>query len=289
MHKQNTAKIVVVGSVNLDYVARASRLPLPGETITGADLQKYPGGKGANQALAAKRLGADVSLCACVGQDSTADEALQLLVDGGVNLDHCCRSSERPTGVALIVVGPDGENQIVVAPGANRELDCKRTAEMAADALICQLEVPAAVLLEAAASFAGLFCINLAPAREIPAELIERADIIVVNETEANFYGDGLADVDAIVVTTTGASGASARQRGELIAQCGAPRVEVVDTVGAGDTFTAALVVQLANGAELEQALSFACAAGSLATTRRGAQPSLPTAEEVEGFLRDVD
>ncbi|MDH3590116.1 MAG: PfkB family carbohydrate kinase, partial [Gammaproteobacteria bacterium] len=160
----NPTSIVVVGSVNLDLVASVPRLPVAGETVTGATLARYPGGKGANQALAARRLGADVCLCACTGTDTAADEALALLRHDGVDLSHCVADEESATGIALIAVAPDGDNQIVVAPGANRRLTTERLDIPDADALICQLEVPIETVAAAAMDFSGLFCINLAPA-----------------------------------------------------------------------------------------------------------------------------
>jgi len=278
--------IVVVGSVNLDLAARVSRLPVPGETVTGAELQRFPGGKGANQALAARRLGANVSLVACVGNDANADEALQLLRDGGVDLSHCRVCERLPTGLAMICISPDGENQIIVAPGANRSLTPDSLSVPKADALICQLEVPVDTLAYLAIRFEGLMCVNLAPAAEVPDELIRRADLIVVNETEAAFYGFALGRCDGIVITTLGAKGAVASRAGKVIASAESPTVDVVDTTGAGDTFTAAVTVALAQGRPIEDALAFACAAGALATTKPGAQPSLPTLAEVEAMLR---
>jgi len=273
--------ITVLGSVNLDLAANVHRLPLPGETITGATLRQFPGGKGANQALAAKRLGANVSLVARVGNDSNAELALRLLREGGVDLTHCRRVDGASTGIALICIDADGENQIVVAPGANREFDVSALELPVADALICQLEVPLDVLCLAAQFFTGFLCINLAPAREIPDVLFRRADLIVVNQTEAAFYGASLHLTDAIVVTTLGAAGAVAHQKGKLIARAPSPAVAVIDTTGAGDTFTAALVVRLIGGYSLEDTLKFACVAGALATTKAGAQPSLPMLADV--------
>ena len=169
--------VVVVGSVNLDLVATVDRLPGAGETVTGASLDRYPGGKGANQALAARRLGARVHLIAKVGRDANADEALRLLREGGVDLSLCGIEETVPTGIALISVAASGENQIVVAPGANRTLAPKDLNLPQADALICQLEVPAETLGRAARQFKGFFCVNLAPALEVPEELIARADL----------------------------------------------------------------------------------------------------------------
>jgi len=265
-----TAKptIVVVGSVNLDLAASVSRLPVAGETVTGAELRRFPGGKGANQALAAKRLGSDVILIGRVGNDAAAEEALALLRAGGVDLSRCGTDDTAPTGVALIAVAPSGENQIVVAPGANRRLAPAMIELPQADALICQLEVPVAALLYTAAGFGGFFCVNLAPAMEVPEALLERADLIVVNETEAAFYGAGLAACRGMVATTYGAGGAVLKSGGETLAVAKPPAVVAVDTTGAGDTFTAALTLAIVEGQELAAALRFACAAGAAAATR---------------------
>ena len=187
-----SARIAVVGSVNLDIVAKAERLPIAGETVTDASLHRYPGGKGANQALAARRLGADVTLYACVGEDASAGEALALLREGGVNLEACEAATE-PTGTALIAVSASGENQIVVAPGANRCLTADAFDASDYDAVVCQLEVPVATLEAVCQKQADtLVCMNLAPALPIPDELVRCADLIVVNETEAQFYGEAL-------------------------------------------------------------------------------------------------
>jgi len=277
--------IVVVGSVNLDLAASVSRLPVAGETVTGAELNRFPGGKGANQALAAKRLGADVSLVARVGDDAAADEALALLQSGEVDLSACGRDSNAPTGIALIAVSPSGENQIVVAPGANRALVPEMLELPPADALICQLEVPVDTLMHASKAFDGFFCINLAPALEVPAELIQRADLIVVNETEAKFYGDALAACGGLVATTYGARGAVLRKESEILAESRPPVIDAVDATGAGDTFTAALTVAIVEGQEPDAALQFACAAGAASATQAGAQPSLPFRKDVEVLM----
>ncbi len=273
--------ITVIGSVNLDIVANAGRLPAPGETITGAELHRFPGGKGANQALAAQRLGADVSLVARVGDDASADDALAMLRAGGVDLDSCVAVPDVPTGTALIAVAPDGENQIVVAPGANRMLRARDIATPQTDALICQLEVPADVIADVAERYAGFFCVNLAPAMEVDVAILQRADLVVVNETEAAWYGATLAACHGLVATTRGGDRATLERDGALIAEAQPPSVNAVDATGAGDTFTAALSVALVEGQPPAKALQFACAAASLATTRMGAQPSLPLRTEV--------
>lgn len=277
--------IVVVGSVNLDIVAAADHLPMPGETVTDAELGRYPGGKGANQALAARRLGADVQLFAHVGNDSTADEALAMLRDGGVDVSNCMVIDDAPTGVALICVAKSGENQIVVAPGANRTMTPDSMQIPNADALICQLEVPIAAIAHAADAFEGFFCTNLAPARHVDVSILQRADLVVVNETESSWYGDSLRACNGMIASTYGADGAELIRNGDVIARSAPPEVSAVDTTGAGDTFTAALTVALVEGQSPEDALRFACAAGAAATLKIGAQPSLPTREEVMAIL----
>ena len=223
--------IVVVGSVNLDMAASVSRLPSPGETVSGADLRRFPGGKGANQALAARRLGADVTLIARVGRDAEADAALALLEADGVDLSRCLRDAALPTGVALIAIAPNGENLIVVAPGANRALTPEKLVLPAADALMCQLEVPADSLCLACERFDGFFCVNLAPAMQVPQEILRRADLIVVNETEAAFYGDALDACRGMVAITHGAGGAVLSKQRTTIATSTPPQVVPVDTV----------------------------------------------------------
>lgn len=274
-------RLGVAGSVNLDLVASVERLPCPGETVTGAALNRYPGGKGANQALAAQRLGAAVSLIARVGDDAAADEALALLRAGGVELSNCRTVAGVATGTALIAVDPAGENHIVVAPGANRKLAPDGLGDLDFDAMICQLEIPAETVAAVAARFEGFFCVNLAPAREVEQSVLERADLVVVNESEASWYGTELRSCRGLVAITRGGGPATLEKGGRRIAAADPPAVSPVDTTGAGDTFTAALTVALVEGREPSEALTFACTAAAIATTRRGAQPSLPTREEV--------
>jgi ribokinase len=279
------SSIVVVGSVNLDLVATVARLPSPGETVTDADLSRFPGGKGANQALAAQRLGASASLLACVGEDAAADEALVLLREGGVDLSGVISVSDTPTGTALIAVATSGENHIVVAPGANRRLTPDALQVPEADALICQLEVSADTVAKAAQAFKGFFCVNLAPAMHVDVAILQRADLIIVNEVEAAWYGDSLSAAHGMIATTFGAAGAVLSKNGEDIARAKPPKIDAVDTTAAGDTFTAALTVALVEGQEPQQALEFACAAGAAAATKLGAQPSLPARDEVMSLL----
>jgi ribokinase len=273
--------IAVIGSINLDLVATVKKLPEPGETVTDAELNRFPGGKGANQALAAQRLGASVQLIACVGEDAAADEALLLLREGGVDLSAVSSVADVATGTALIAVAPSGENHIVVAPGANRSVLPGTFDIPEADALICQLEVPADTVAKAATEFKGFFCANLAPAKHVDVSILQRADLIIVNEVEAAWYGDSLSAASGMIATTVGAAGATITKNGEDIAFAKPPRIVAVDTTAAGDTFTAALTVALVEGQNPQRALEFACAAGAAACTQLGAQPSLPSRDEV--------
>jgi ribokinase len=277
--------ITVVGSVNLDFVASAPRLPRPGETVTGATLARHPGGKGANQALAARRLGAQVRLHANVGADPLAEEALALLRAEGVDLSACRADPGHPTGVALIAVAPDGENQIVVAPGANAAFTPDLLQGPIEGALICQLELPPETVSKAVALAQGVVCVNLAPARKIPDGVLERADLIVVNEIEDKHYGGQLDRPRGMVAITYGSRGAALYQGQSLIAKITPPKVKAVDATGAGDAFVAALTLALVEKHDFDTALAFACTAGALAATRPGAQPSLPTRAEVEARM----
>jgi ribokinase len=270
-------RIAVVGSINLDLVARAERLPRPGETLTDATFERIPGGKGANQALAAARLGAEVRLIGAVGEDPFAGDALALLREGGVDLDGVRRVPDT-TGVALILVGGDGENEIVVAPGANRSAE---TGDVSgADAVLCQLEIPVETVAEAARE-ARFFCLNAAPARALPADLLDEVDLLVVNRYELEAVGRH----GGLTALTLGAEGAVLLESGEEVARAAPPAVDAVDGTAAGDAFTACLLVSLLEGREREDALRRACAAGALAASRAGAQPSLPVAEEIDAIL----
>jgi ribokinase len=280
--------IAVIGSINLDIVASGATLPRAGETVTGASLAYHPGGKGANQALAAQRLGAQMTMIGAVGADAAADQALALLRAGGVHLDAVQVAADAPTGVALIVVGEGGENQIVVAPGANTSVTADAIADLDLsqfDAIICQLEIPIATIKAVAQRVSGFFAINLAPAQAVSHAALTRADVIIVNETEAAFYGDDLHIGAGLVVVTLGAKGAVMYQRGKHIITANSPKVTPIDTTGAGDTFVGALIVALMEGQSRQEAMDFACAAGAAATLTAGAQPSLPSRETVLALM----
>ena len=269
-------RLTVVGSVNLDLVARTERLPRPGETVTGATFSQIPGGKGANQAVAAARLGAEVTMIACVGNDDFHRQAAVELERAGVDMTRF-KVVDAPTGVALITVDADAENVIVVAPGANTELlpgdvhlpDC--------DGVLCQLEIPLETVEHVAATAPGEFFLNAAPARgPVPA-----ADVTIVNRYEL----EALTHRDGVIAVTLGAEGALILEDGEEVARAAPPTVDAVDGTAAGDAFTACLVVSLLEGRARDESLRRACIAGALAASRFGAQTSLPTAEEVDALL----
>ncbi len=266
-------RIAVVGSVNLDLVARVDHLPRAGETVTGASFARFPGGKGANQAVACARLGAEVTLVAAVGRDPFADEALAGLREAGVTLQ--LETVDEPTGIALIEVDAAGETTIAVAPGANAALGAVELP--AHDAVLCQLEVPDESVRSAWEGCSGLFCLNAAPARPVAVD----PDLTVVNRYEL----ESLTRRDGLVALTLGADGAILFDGGEEVAQAVPPSVDVVDGTAAGDAFTACLLVSLLEGREPGQALRRACAAGAFAASRPGAQPSLPSAADVDALL----
>lgn len=268
-----TPRITVVGSINLDLVARCERLPRPGETLTGATFARFPGGKGANQAVACARLGAQVTMIGAVGRDSEAVEALAGLREAGVTLELA--ESDEPTGVALILVDDAGETQIVVAPGANRHLGEVTLREH--DAVLCQLEIPDTAVEAAWERCEGVFCLNAAPARPVAVD----ADLTVVNRWELEM----VTRREGLLAVTLGAAGAVLYEDGEEVARAAPPQVEAVDGTAAGDAFTACLLVSLLEGRDYDEALTRACAAGALAASRPGAQPSLPTADEVDAIV----
>jgi ribokinase len=294
--------IVVVGSSNTDLIVRAPRLPAAGETVLGGDLATAAGGKGANQAVAAARLGARVTLVARVGADDYGRAALAQFQREGLDARFAATDAEAPSGVALIVVGPDGQNQIAVAPGANNRLtpadvEAARPAFEQSHVLLLQLESPLETVLAAARS--GRACgltviLNPAPAQTLPDELYSLVDLLTPNEREAaQLSGEDTPEAAAAVllqrgaanvIVTRGEAGAmlATRQGMERIPGY---RVQAVDATAAGDAFIGALAVGLARGERLPAAIRFAHAAAALSVTRSGAQPSLPTAEEVQAFL----
>jgi ribokinase len=297
-------RLVVLGGLNLDLVALVERLPGPGETVLGGRFLQAPGGKGANQAVAAARLGARVAMVGKVGRDSFGRALRQSLRAAGVDTAWV-RGSAEPTGVALIFVDRAGENTIAVAPGANHDL---RAAELPAarlaraDGLVTGVEVPLEAVHAAlgAARAAGVpSVLNAATVEPLPKALLEAADVLVVNEHElaallgqpgvpAGAEGEAAARLrvrpEQIVIVTLGQRGALALVEETVISQPSFP-VEAVDTTAAGDAFVGAFALAWVSGASLAESLRDGCAAGALATTRPGAQPSLPTRAELLALL----
>lgn len=294
--------IVVVGSLNMDLVAHAPRHPQPGETILGGDFATFPGGKGANQAVAAARLGASVKMIGRVGADSFGQALLQTLAQDTVDTTYVRRDSKLSTGVALIVVNADGQNTIVVAGGANAMLtpDDVSAAESAFEGsavVLLQLESPLPAVeraIELAKEHGAKVILNPAPAQMLEATLLARVDYLIPNQTELALL-TGLDSVESAanrlrsigvrnVIVTLGGDGVFAvNDEGET--RLAAHRVNVVDTTAAGDAFVGGFAVALAEGRTFRQALAWGNAAGALAVTRAGAQPSLPVRGEVEKLL----
>jgi ribokinase len=292
--------VVVVGSIHQDLVVDVPRLPGPGETVLGTDHFRSPGGKGANQAVAARRLGAAVAMVGQVGDDPDGGSLRGGLEAEGVDVGGVVVHPELASGLAVVAVDPAGENTIVVSPGASGALDPRTVAASAArlsaaHVLLLQLEVAVEAVDAAVRLAAGTVVLNPAPARALPDGLLERVDVLVPNRVElAHVAGvsdplDRLEDVTAVarglaercaVVVTLGADGALVVHDGGS-RHVPAPRVATVDTTGAGDAFCGALAVRLAAGDDLSAAVPWAVRAAALSTTVPGAQPSLPTLEAV--------
>ncbi len=282
------SRVIVVGSANMDLVVTAQSLPRPGETVLGETFVTVPGGKGANQAIAAARAGGRCSFIGAVGQDAFGEALRDNMIRAGVDVARL-RTVPGPSGVALIAVDTNAENLIVVAPGANAaltRLDVQdRMAIEGSDVLLCQLEIPLPTVAQAAAAArtAGtLVMLNAAPARPLPAELLAAVDVLIVNEHEAEAM-PGAVQLVPHVVMTLGARGASYADRDGRRVDVPAPKVRAVDTTGAGDAFAGALAVAWAERRPVEEALRWACAAGAVCATRRGATP--PTRQEIEAIL----
>ena len=296
-----TGRVVVVGSANVDLVVPVPRHPAGGETVLGGSLARHPGGKGANQAVAAARAGgADTSFIGALGSDESGDLLRESLESAGVDTALVTRVPE-PTGTALITVSADGENAIVVAPGANSRVEVgpgqsERIAQ--ADVVLAQLEIPLeAVTAAAAARREGArFVLNAAPSRELPDHLWSEIDVLVVNEHEASDLACDDAEPDELaralasrgpsVVITLGGEGSVVVEGGRDPVHVSAFPVDAVDTTGAGDTFCGVLAAALASGSALVDAVRVAAAAGALATTAAGAQASVPSATAVAELVR---
>lgn len=293
--------IVVIGSINHDLTVVTSRLPTPGETVLGTSHYSGGGGKGANQAVAAARLGAKVAMAGRVGDDEYGRSLVQALADDGVDVSAVDIDDKEPTGLAVITVDVDAENTIVVSPGANMRLlpaHLDRDLVGKAPIVLAQLEVPLDTVTAAATIATGTFILNPAPGRSLPRDLLERVDILVPNRPELGVLsgGDEPGTVAAVeqaarslglsaVVVTLGAEGALLVTEGGAV-PVAAPEVMAVDPTGAGDAFCAALAQGLSVGMDLPRAVERAVVAGALATTRPGAQTAMPTLDEVESLAR---
>jgi ribokinase len=309
--------ILVIGSLNADLVVRAPRFPVPGETISGGDLLTIPGGKGANQAVAAARQGADVAIVGRVGRDNFAPFLIENLNANHVNTAHVLEDTVA-SGTAIIIVDENGQNSIVISPGANGNVET-RDVDSAPDAktLLLQFEIPMETVLHAAKRYkaqGATVILNPAPARQIPSDLLAHIDILVPNESELALLSNlpvtdiPSAEVAAqeilkrgvkIVIVTLGSKGALLVTETQTI-HVDAYQVEVVDTTAAGDAFIGGFAAKLLEtilessgsplkteqqAVRLQNAVRYGCACGALATTKLGAQPSLPTKEEVQKFL----
>lgn len=283
--------VCVIGSTNLDLVATTSRLPLPGETVLGTSYAEHAGGKGLNQAVAARRAGAGVRFISAVGDDDAGRHLLDLIAAEGIDASTIDRV-KGPTGRALIGVSADGENSIIVVPGANASVQL--TTLPSARVVLAQLEVRIDVVSEAfveARRKGAITILNPAPAQPLPGNLLAACSVLVPNEHEVELLGGVqrllAAGVGAVVVTL-GAHGADLHTSTKSTHIDAFP-VDVVDTTGAGDAFCGALAAQLAAGADLIAALRFATAAGALATTKVGAVPSLATVAEINDLMGQHD
>ena len=303
------ARIAVIGSLNMDLVVRAPRIPKPGETILGADdLQMIPGGKGANQACASARLGAEVAMVGRVGDDTFGEQLINSLKKGGVDTQHITRDSEASTGIALIVVEEGGQNSIVVSSGANGRVtpsDVSRAEAVirSADLILLQLELPLPAVIKAAQCAKNhevKVILNPAPAQQLPEELLSLTDILIPNETEAAMLSGCNVDTDdgirqaasrlrqsgvKTIIMTSGNRGASLITENEIEHFPAFP-VEPVDTTAAGDAFVGSFAVAFAEGRPLAEAVKFGNAAGALASTKPGAQPSMPGRDDLEKMLQ---
>ena len=277
-------RIAVVGSINADLVVQMPKLPGRGETVSSAEPAWFPGGKGANQAVAAARMGGNVSMFGAIGADEPGQMCLSALKQSGVNVDAVVTVSS-PTSTALVMVEHSGENQIVVADGANQHAAFDAAQISAADAVIVQFEIPESVIVEVGKAAKGIFCVNAAPVRELSDELASLIDVLIVNEHEYAQLGEPKS---GLVIVTAGAKEVVAYQNGEVVAKSQPPKVEALDTVGAGDTFVGAFVVAYASGKTIPDALDLACAASALSTLKLGAQSGMPTASEVNEFFNKL-
>ncbi|GLY03648.1 ribokinase [Actinoplanes sp. NBRC 101535] len=294
-----TPRVVVAGSANMDLVGLAERLPRPGETVLGDDFVMIPGGKGANQAIAAARAGGQTAFLGAIGSDAFGVTLNARLDASGVDMSRV-RTSYGSSGVAVIMVDRAGENSILVSPGANRSFtgltDDETATIAAADVLLCQQEIPLETVfaaLRAGRAGGTRTILNAAPARDLPAGLLDEVDLLVVNETEAHEITGGAAGGDVMaallalvprVVLTLSGAGSRYADRDGADAHVPAFRVEVADTTAAGDAFTGALAVAWGEGRDILDAIRWANAAGAACVRKVGASSALPTRDEIESI-----
>ncbi len=297
------AKILVVGSLNMDLVVRVPHTPMPGETVLGGDFETFPGGKGANQAVAAARMGGDVTMVGRVGNDDFGDTLIECLVNNKVKTTYVIKDAEASTGIAMIAVASNGENSIVVASGANSDVSVDdvnnaRDLMRESDILLMQLECPLEAVMEAvdlAQAYDLKVVLNPAPAQQLTETLLSNVAYLTPNQKELQMLTGEEDDDKAIkklfdwgvknLIITLGPNGTRVVTE-EMDKHLPAVEITAVDTTGAGDAFNGALAVALAEGKPLLQAVQYGMAAGALSATKRGAQPSLPTRDEVEQLLK---
>lgn len=286
-----SGRVAIVGSANVDLVHTVARIPAPGETVTAETFERFPGGKGLNQAIAASRAGAPTSFIGAIGGDEHGAVVRQALTEAGIETG-LLRQTSAPTGTAMVTLDASGENNIVILPGANallRELSKEDTALIAATAvLVCQLEVPDSVILEAAiaARTAGAMVIlNPAPVRNLPPELLDIVDVLIVNEHEAKLLNADRLRVP-YMLTTLGSQGVLLVEQDADPIRIPARRTIALDTTGAGDTFVGVFAAGLAAGNSAEGAARRATVAASLSVESKGAVPSIPTRRAVDDALQ---
>jgi ribokinase len=295
--------VVVLGSMNMDFIYRVKHLPAPGETLTALSYQRAAGGKGANQAVAAARQGATVGIIGCVGQDDIGKTLVQGLTQDNINIDHIHAIDRAPTGMASIYVDDKAENNIVIVAGANALLNTQHVENakamiQSARCLVCQFETPLATFIEAekiAKQHGVTVILNPSPVRDFDMKLLSLVDILIVNEVEAmqlSRMDNTAAATETLlefgsthVIMTLGANGVLHTTKTSSI-HLPAFNVSAIDTTGAGDTFAGGLAAALAKGLEIDLAIEHAQAAAAICVTRNGAQPSIPYKAEVDALLQ---